>query len=159
MATPAGVYILDTSFFFIHLSLDGDLITVPRVVEELKDLRSRARLAVLESAGLRVCDPSPSSFERVQAASNQSGDASVLSATDQDLLALALDREGILVTDDFAIQNTAKKLGIPVRPILQRKAKARLWNLRCTGCGKTYETMPPGESCPDCGATVRRKIK
>ena len=80
----------------------------------------------------------------------------VISDTDRELLALALDLEAILFTDDFAIQNVAIALGVRSHPITQRKAKRVFWKYRCTGCGKYYDH--DGE-CPVCGAAIKRKLK
>ena len=57
-----------------------------------------------------------------------------------------------LVTDDFAVQNVAHRLEIAVQPIRQRKAKARTWKYRCTGCGRYFDH--PG-ICDYCGVASR----
>jgi UPF0271 protein len=83
-------------------------------------------------------------------------DSGVISDTDRELLALALDLEAVLYTDDFAIQNVATALGVQTHPITQRKAKRVFWKYRCSGCGKYYDH--DGE-CPVCGAAIKRKLK
>ncbi|HWQ65975.1 MAG TPA: nucleotide-binding protein [Methanospirillum sp.] len=150
---------LDTSAFFLSIPLPGRLSTVHRVEDELKDLRGRARFSVLLSEGMSVCDPSPEACKTVRAASISSGDASVLSATDIDVLALAQDINGTIVTDDFAIQNTAKVLGINIHSIIQRGAIQRQWKIRCLGCGKYFEEMTRAGDCPICGSALKRKLK
>jgi UPF0271 protein len=147
------IRVLDASVFMTDMPLDGVLLTAPSVVEELRDLRSRGRLEALLATGLRVEAPGKGSLLRVEEAAARTGDAGVLSAADRDLLALALEREGTVVTDDFALQNAARELGIPVQPILQRRARKIRWRFRCPGCGATAET--PG-SCPVCGANRER---
>ena len=76
-----------------------------------------------------------------------------LSPADRELLALALEREGTVVTDDFAVQNTARELGITVQGILQRRARRIRWSFRCPGCGAT---APGPGSCPVCGSMRER---
>ena len=160
MAVETGPYILDTSYFLLDLPLSGILYTVSRVTEELLDLRSKARLSALLENGLIIMDPSSGALKIVNTAAEETGDRSVLSETDRDLLALASELRGVIVTDDFAIQNTAGYMNIPVRPILQKKADHRRWKIRCSGCGRYLKTMPPEkDGCPVCGSPVKRKVK
>lgn len=95
-------------------------------------------------------------MERVQRGMKQSGDAGVLSPNDIDLLALALETGGTVVTDDFALQNVAHHLDVPVLPIHQRRAETRTWRYRCTGCGRYGEELG---SCPVCGSPMKRTIR
>lgn len=148
--------VCDASLFFCDFHPDGNLFTTPSVVGELRDLSSKCRLDVLISGGLRISEPDPSNVEVVDRASLQSGDGTVLSSTDRDVLALALTIGGSVCTDDFALQNVALHLGIRVVPIRQRKAKKRTWELVCTGCGK--KAGHPG-TCPVCGHELKRTLK
>lgn len=148
--------VLDSSFFFAEYPFDGELFTTPTVVEELVDLSAKCRLENLLTRGLSVREPGPGALEKVGQASRKTGDGSVLSATDRDLLALALDTGATLHTDDFAVQNVAQALGIPVAPLRQRRADPIRWKFRCTGCGRYYRET--GE-CPVCGAVIKRKLK
>jgi UPF0271 protein len=86
----------------------------------------------------------------------QSGDAGMLSTTDLGLLALALDVGGTVVTDDFALQNVALHLEVPILPIHQRRAKVRTGKYRCIGCGRYGEDHG---SCPVCGSPMKRTIR
>jgi endoribonuclease Nob1 len=148
--------ILDASFFFYDLPIEGELYTTPSVYDELKDIRSKGRFEKLCAMGLRIVSPDPEYRKKVIEAAKKTGDAPVISDTDCDLLALALEMAMILHTDDFAIQNVAGKLGIQVAPIQQRKARQIAWKYRCRGCGKYFDH--DGE-CPICGAEIKRKLK
>ncbi len=148
--------ILDTSFFFYDLTVDGDLYTTWSVIDELRDLRSKSRFDVLCARGLTLAVPSVENIEKVKAASRKSGDAGIVSGTDCDILALALDLEAVLLTDDFAIQNVASILGVQTTPIIQRKAKRIYWKYRCSGCGRYFDH--DGE-CLICGSVIKRKLK
>jgi UPF0271 protein len=150
------IHILDSSVFFSEWRTSEPCLTTPAVVDEIRDAASRMRYEVFLSTGLKVCEPSPGSLERVRKAMRESGDADVLSSADLGLLALALDTGGIVVTDDFALQNVAHHLHITVLPIYQRRARARTWRYRCTGCGHYGEG--PG-SCPICGSPMKRTIR
>jgi endoribonuclease Nob1 len=148
--------VLDASIFFSEIVPDGELYTTPSVCDELKDIRSKGNFEKLSAAGLRVVSPGSGSLARVRDAAVITRDASVVSGTDQELLALAMDLGAVLYTDDFAIQNVATVLGVQTHPITQRKAKRIFWKYRCSGCGKYYDH--DGE-CPICGAAIKRKLK
>jgi len=148
--------VLDASFFFGEFPAEGDLFTVPSVIEELKDIRAKGNFEKLSAQGLRILSPSEESTGRVLTAAGKTRDIAVISGTDRDLLALALDLGADLVTDDFAIQNVALALGVKTVPILQRKARRVRWRYRCSGCGRYADQA--GE-CPVCGAAIKRKLK
>jgi UPF0271 protein len=148
--------VLDTSFFFYDLAVDGELFTTRSVLDELRDLRSKSRFDVLCAQGLILAVPSAKNTEKAKAASRRSGDAGLISGTDCDLLALALDLNAVLYTDDFAIQNVAGILGVQTAPVMQRKAKRIQWKYRCSGCGRYFDH--DGE-CLVCGSVIKRKLK
>lgn len=148
--------VLDTSFFFGDFPAEGALFTAPSVLDELKDIRAKGNFEKWCARGLRVQSPTEEGRKRVISAARTTKDVSVISGTDQDLLALALDLGADLHTDDFAIQNIALVLGIRTVPILQRKARRVHWKYRCSGCGRYAQQ--DGE-CPVCGAAIKRKLK
>jgi UPF0271 protein len=148
--------VLDTSFFLSTIPAEGEVYTTPSVVEELRDLRSKSRLDVLCVGGLTVTLPSAQSRRTVKEAAERTGDAGVLSGTDCDILALAIDLGAALYTDDFAVQNVASELGIRTVPMQQKKARKFAWKFRCSGCGRFFDH--DGE-CPVCGSGIKRKLK
>lgn len=149
-------YVLDASAFFSDIRWDGGLLTTPSVESELLDIRARGRFEDLSARGLAVIPPTPESLRRVEQAAKTTRDAAVLSSTDRDVLALALDAGAAVCTDDFALQNVALELGVAIQPIRQRRAKKVAWKYRCSGCGRYSAT--DGE-CPVCGAEIKRKLK
>ena len=154
-AADEQVKVLDSSFFFLDIPIAGTKFAVPpSVVAEMKDLRSKSKLdAMLEDGRLFVSEAAPATRKRVIAASKKSGDYGVISDTDCDVVALALEIGGIVVTDDFALSNTAQTLGLTVIPVQMRKAKKRQWKYRCTGCLKLCDA--PGV-CDVCGSEIIR---
>jgi UPF0271 protein len=148
--------VLDAGAFFIDIAFSGEIFTVPGVVEELRDLRAKCRFDLLEQQGLRVVQPGDRTLAEVKDAVRRTGDQGVLSPADESVLALALEIGGDICTDDFAVQNVAKEMGIEVHPIQQRRAVKVQWRYRCAGCGRYYRE--PGE-CPVCGAQIKRKLK
>lgn len=148
--------VLDTSVFFSEMPIEETAWTTASVVAELTDTHAKCRFTALAAAGLRVREPREEDLARVDAAALRTGDAGVLSGTDRDILALALELSAVLVTDDFAVQNVAHRLGIETRSIRQRPARPIRWRYRCTGCGRYWRE--PGD-CPICGAAIKRKLK
>jgi UPF0271 protein len=145
--------VVDSSVFILGKRLEGELITVPAVEKELKDIRSRSLLGIL---GARVECPSADSLNSATKAAQETGDIRVLSQADLEVLAKALECKAILATDDYAVQNVALHLGIPIEPIAQPVIKRRMKRVqRCYACGATFD----GETCPDCGTLVRRKMR
>ncbi|HDQ07717.1 MAG TPA: nucleotide-binding protein [Methanoculleus sp.] len=153
--TPRRRLVLDASAFFVHITAEGELYTTHSVVAELRDVTSQGRLELLRAQGLIVLTPASALLAEVQKAAVKSGDATVLSAADTDVLALALETGSAVMTDDYAVQNTAMRLGVEVVPIQMRAAKKRKWKYRCSGCGRYWSH--PGE-CEVCGAEIRRKF-
>lgn len=152
------VYIADASLFITRKRLDGSIITVPSVVDELKDENART---IMELMNVRV-EPALGEFRKeVRAKAGMTRDSEELSGTDIDVLAKALEYSGreetILVTDDFAVQNTAIHLGIKVMPAGQRVIKdVLLWERLCIGCRRRF---PVGDVCPVCGSPMKRVRK
>jgi UPF0271 protein len=149
-------YAVDASFFFSELALEGEILTPPSVMEEVADVRSRCRLEALLASGLSVLLPSPESVRRVSLAATGTGDIARLSPADTDLLALSLDMGATVVTDDYAVQNVARSLGLGVRAILQKEARFRRWRFRCPGCNRRYSSAG---TCPVCGSVLSRSLK
>lgn len=154
----ATTYVLDASAFIYGIAPGGEMETVPAVYAEVKDEQSRLKLELME--GLKVVEPDGSGVARVAEAARESGDDRRISRADGDLLALALQekeagKDVVLMTDDYAVQNVARRLGIRTAALRQKKTRSSVaWEKRCTGCGRTFED---GEECPVCGSPLRLK--
>ncbi len=151
-------YIADSPLFIIRKRLEGSVITTPSVVEELRDENSRT---TMELMNVRVEPPLEVFRKKVRTKAGVTKDSEELSAADIDILAKALEYSGreetILVTDDFAVQNTAIQLGIKVMPAGQRKIKdVLMWEKQCIGCKRRF---PDGEECPVCGSPMKKRRK
>ena len=60
-----------------------------------------------------------------------------------------------LVTDDFAISNVAKNLGIKVIPVMTNGIKNVItWKYYCPGCKTNFSKIT---ECPRCGNRLKRK--
>jgi len=152
------LYIADSSLFIIRKRLEGSIVTTPSVVEEIRDENART---TMELMNVRVEPPLESFKKEVRTKAGVTKDSEELSSTDIDILAKALEYSGredaILVTDDFAVQNTAIQLGIKVKPAGQRKIKdVLIWEKQCIGCKRRF---PEGDECPVCGSPMKKRRK
>ncbi|CAI50584.1 rRNA maturation endonuclease Nob1 [Natronomonas pharaonis DSM 2160] len=149
------MHVLDSSAFINDYTTDEQLATIPLVREELES-EAGYRFDALEGSGMRIHIPDPETVERVKRAARETGDAETLSRTDIRLLATAFELDGVLVTDDYAMQNVADKLDTAVEVIAQEGIDERRdWNYQCQGCGRTFDEHH--ERCQICGSDLERK--
>lgn len=160
MQLQEKAFILDSSFFLSGFQTPyGEFYTTPQVIDELGAERKEIRIA--NAAGLRIVSPGDKSLGLVRETAQKSGDIGRLSETDSGLLALALELDGILMTDDYSMQNVAHLLGVKYRPVARKGIrKVEQWYFRCSYCGKYHDENYP--DCPVCGGplkTTRRPPK
>lgn len=149
------MHILDTSAFIHEYHTTEPTATIPRVREELED-ESVYRFDAMEGSGMHIQLPEEDTVERVRRAAANSGDLEELSETDIRLLAAALELGGVLVTDDFAMQNVAEILDIEVEVIAREGIEeSREWQFQCQGCGREFDEH--ADRCPICGSDLARK--
>ncbi|MHB9287847.1 NOB1 family endonuclease [Halobacteriales archaeon Cl-PHB] len=149
------MYILDSSAFINEYHTDEPISTVPLVREELED-ESAYRFDALEGSGMHLHIPDDETVERIERAARETGDFAELSETDIRLVAAAFELDGRLVTDDYAMQNVAEKLGVAVEVIARDGIdEQRDWLFQCAGCGREFEENH--DRCPVCGSELTRK--
>jgi UPF0271 protein len=147
--------VLDASAFIDDYDVSGDVVTVPLVREELEDA-SGYRFDALEGAGMRLHVPDEGTVAQVERAARTTGDGEELSRTDVRLLAAAFELGATLVTDDYAMQNVASELDVPVDVIRKEGiTEQRDWRFQCQGCGRVYDDHH--DRCEICGADLTRK--
>jgi UPF0271 protein len=123
-----------------------------------RELLSESSKTAIDASILRgdVVRASPDDVSLLKAsdAARETGDISRLSSADLDVLALALESNATIVSDDYAIQNTARLIGVTVVPVTQdgiRKQVSWVWS--CSGCGRSMSQQ--GE-CDVCGHRAKR---
>jgi UPF0271 protein len=154
-------YALDAGAFYtgiLFLSSALSYYTTPPVFEEVKHIKKShgAIEALLESNTLQVVNSDRKSIEKVIAAAKMTGDYVKLSQADISIIALALQLEIVLMTNDYAVANVASTLKIPVKSTSGKGIKeTRKWIAYCSACGKTFG--PNAKECRLCGNGLRRK--
>ena len=160
-------YVIDTSAILSGISLNLDeevMITTNSISAELtpggRDYRS---FNFLIEKGLLIRDPSSKSIEFAISVSKKSGDFVRLSHADLEIIALSLDinsendKESVILTDDYSIQNIANILKIKYENINQPKITKRFkWAYRCLGCRKKFRENI--KICPICGASTKEIV-
>jgi len=154
--------VLDTSAFYAgvpYTNTTENLVTSPDVISEVSNERTRTLIALSK---INVWQATPDAFKRVKDAARGTGDNN-LSKADQSVLALCLSivadgNEAILLSDDFAVENVASKLGIKARPLMTNGIKsASEWVFFCPACGKKYSKERP--DCIVCGTKLEKRLK
>ena len=149
------MYVLDSSAFIDEYHTDAKIASIPLVREELED-ESAYRFDALEGSGMHLHIPEGETVERIERAARETGDFAELSRTDIRLIAAAVELDGTLVTDDYAMQNVAAKLEVAVDVIAQEGIEEqRDWRFQCQGCGREFDENH--DRCPICGSALSRK--
>lgn len=154
-------FVLDTSAILSGTFFVGEIITTPKVIDEFTPGGHAWRiLQYMMEAGLKIMCPPQQAIKKVKNTAKKTGDIDDLSLTDIEILALALHLKNdvMLLTDDYAMQNVAKELGIHWKGILEKGIKEKIyWAYRCASCGKR---VPMGYvACPICGGKLKKVRK
>ena len=164
----AEVLVLDTSAFIAGYGapVSGEVLyTVPAVKGEVKEGGlQRFRLENAEKMGkLMVREPGEEYKLEVQRVLAEMGETRVLSEADTQLLSLGLQlkTEGkvpVIVSDDYAVQNVADKLGLGIKSLVTRGIKKRYrWITYCPGCRRAFQDPPADGICTVCGTKLKRR--
>lgn len=152
--------VYDASAFYagIPFSSPHKGCTTPLVFDEIKHIKqSHGVLDTLLDAGrLQIIEPDSEKIYAVIERSKKTGDYQKLSKADVSAVALALQLKAELITDDFAVSNLAKNLGLDVSPIMTKGIKVvGSWIYYCPACKKEFSVL---DTCPICANKLRRKL-
>ncbi|MBN2250886.1 MAG: hypothetical protein JW724_02275 [Candidatus Altiarchaeota archaeon] len=149
--------VLDSSSI-LHSDLDfteGDYLVTNSVLHEIMDERALVLVQkALKNGSMTLKDPSPESIGKAGEAAKETGDLFRLSGADLDVLALALEEDALILSDDYAIQNVAGKLKLRCQKTVQEGIKKHLvWVNMCPSCSRTYDS--DARVCSVCGSRLR----
>ena len=151
-------YVLDATAIRSGMTIAGEgWYTIPEVIDEIRLGRQARNLDMLLEASLRVMSPNDAALKTIEETASKTHDLESLSRTDIGVLALAYQLEATIISDDYAVQNIASILKIPIKTDLKGIREIIHWTFRCRGCGKYYDKMQP--DCPVCGSEIRRVKK
>lgn len=159
---------MDTSAFlagFDPFRVNEEQVTVPNVEAEIRaNSMTWVRFkAATENMKVVVKKPTQEALERVESCAIEVGDSFFLSETDKQVLALALEIKASscnpqIVTDDYSIQNVARRLGIEFTPLATFGIRRVLeWVRYCPACHREYAANCASTECTVCGTRLKRK--
>jgi UPF0271 protein len=152
--------ILDASAFYagVPFRSSEDCYTTSLVYDEIKHIKKNhdAIGTLLETKRLKIREPNSESTKNAIKASKDTGDFQQLSKQDISIIALCMEMKGQIISDDFAISNVAKNIGLEILPIMTKGIKdVGKWVHYCPGCRTNHAN---GKKCPICGTPLKRKL-
>jgi len=152
--------ILDASAFYagVPFRSSDDCYTTSLVYDEIKHIKKNhdALGTLLETNRLKIREPDPESTKNAIKAAKDTGDFPQLSKQDISIIALCIEMNGQIISDDFAISNVSKNIGLKIIPIMTKGIEdVGKWVHYCPGC-RTNHTS--GKECPSCGTPLKRKL-
>ena len=151
-------FVLDSSAFIAgFLPEEDEYFTVYEVIKELEDEQSKDRFSYFINSGkIKIKEPKLELVEEVAKKSQISGDN--LSLTDVKLIALALELDSSIITEDYGIQNVSTIMNVKSKSIRESGIKKVInWEYYCMGCRRIYSKEK--EICQDCGSIIKRRPK
>ncbi|MEM0073235.1 MAG: hypothetical protein QW364_01165 [Thermoplasmatales archaeon] len=148
--------VVDTSSFFYGFVPDrsNEYLTTKSVFSEIKGKKMMKSIEI-RSDFIEIVEPTEASISLIRKKASETGDIFELSSTDIDVLALALDKKATLLTNDLAIQNVCRSIGINYDSFKGKKITTRIeWGYRCIGCGRRFTVKL--KECPHCGSELRK---
>lgn len=152
---PDNKYVLDTSAILSGFALNyRDTLISAGVYEEIKKGRAKRNLD-LNIDNFEIVEPGPEYLKMVADAAKITNDLHNLSETDMEVIAVAIEYDATIITDDYAIQNVAKFMNVRFQNFGMDKIKSLvIWKYKCTGCSRYFNRYY--RECPVCGSPVKR---
>lgn len=151
--------VLDATSFYagIPFSSQEQSFTTPLVFEEIKHIKKShdAVQTLIDLDRLKITEPEEKFTKFILEESTRTGDLSELSKEDVSVLALCVQLNGELVTDDYTVSNVARHLNLKVIPIMTKGISKVLDSVySCPACNKSFKKM---SNCPICGSKLKKK--
>ena len=113
---------INDSFF----EREEDCFTVQEVVGELKDFKSKQLAeAAIASGKLKISFVNPVSLKIVKKIAEEVGSSAHLSETDLKVVALAVQLNAKVISDDYTVQNLCAHIGLDYEGVLRGKIKEK----------------------------------
>ncbi len=151
--------ILDASAFYsgIVFQSGSKCYTTCDILEEIKHLHNSFSLInlAIHTGNLVIMEPSSEIKQKVIHVAKRTGDYTKLSSADISILALSLELNLPLVTNDYAVQNVGKLLDISIKNAgIAEISNIRKWISTCKTCRKNFR--PQIKVCEICGNKLTR---
>ena len=151
--------VLDATSFYagVPFSSQEKSFTTPLVFEEIKHIKQShgAVQTLIDLGRLNIIEPEKKFTDIVLEKASKTGDLPNLSKEDVSVLALCIQIDGELITDDYTVSNVAKHLSLKVIPIMTKGISKVLDSVYfCPACNKVLKKT---SSCPICGSKLKKK--
>ena len=152
--------ILDASAFYAGVPFSSSSVyhTTSLVYDEISHIKKNhgALEILLETKRLKIREPDKKSTDVAVKAAKDTGDYSQLTKQDISIIALCIEMSGEIISDDYAISNVVKNLGLKISPIMTQGIKdVGKWIHYCPGCKTNHTNV---KECPICGTPLKRKL-
>jgi len=152
--------ILDASAFYagVPFRSSKDYYTTSLIYDEIQHIKKNQGVlgTLLETNRLKIREPEEQSTQAAIKAAKETGDFPQLSKQDISIIALGIETSGQIITDDFAISNVGKNIGLKISPIMTKGIKdVGKWIHYCPGCKTKHQG---GKECSICGTMLKRKL-
>ena len=152
--------ILDATAFYagVPFRSSDDYYTTSLAYDEIKHIKKNHDVlgTLLETNRLKIREPDKESTKAAIKAAKDTGDFPQLSKQDISIIALCIEMNGEIISDDFAISNVAKNLGLKISPIMTQGIKdVGKWVHYCPACRTNHTNKI---ECPICGTPLKRKL-
>ena len=151
---------MDATAFYagIPFSSQSTHYVTTLVFDEIKHIKKNhnALQILIDSNRLLVRQPQVDFQERVEKCAHETGDIHSLSKQDISCIALSLELNTELISDDFAVLNVSNKLGINTIPLMTNGIKVvGKWIFYCPACKKDFSDE---KNCLLCGNKLKKKL-
>jgi endoribonuclease Nob1 len=152
--------VLDATAFYagIPFTSNDSFITTSVVYDEIQHIKKKQGILEMlqQTNRLQIRDPSDEFISTVRHTADKTGDNVIISKQDITIIALALENNIELITDDFAVTNVAKQLKIKTSSLMTQGINTiGKWISYCSMCGKEFSKE---KECPICGSKLNRKL-
>ena len=152
--------VLDATAFYagIPFSSQTTHYVTTLVFDEIKHIKKNhdALQILIDSNRLLVRQPQADFQERVEKCAQKTGDIHSLSKQDISCIALSLELNTELISDDFAVLNVSNKLGINTIPLMTNGIKVvGKWIFYCPACKNDFSDE---KNCLLCGNKLKKKL-
>ncbi|MBC8251511.1 MAG: PIN domain-containing protein [Candidatus Nitrosopelagicus sp.] len=152
--------VLDATAFYagIPFASNDSFMTTSMVYDEIQHVKAKQDVLEMlkQTNRLQIRDPSEEFISTVRDTAVKTGDSITISKQDISIIALALENNIELITDDFAVTNVAKQLKIKTSSLMTKGISiVGKWISYCSMCGKEFSKQ---KECSICGSKLNRKL-
>lgn len=153
MVEHEKLFVIDANVIIEGRSIEipfNNMVTVPEVTEEIRDSLSGIKFDTLDVA---IKEPKEEFIEKVKGKRDKVNVE--VSDTDLKLLSLAMEKDAVLVSDDYPLLDLADHLHVDYTSFLTEGiTRQKSWVMICPGCGKSVQ----GSKCSRCGLEPVRVV-